>query len=132
MTEQELNRARELRKRICDVEWKIIKLRAGAEDLVPLLDGMPHGNEMRSRVENLAVKILTAEEELTNLRGQFVEAAVDLTEEIERAELDELEKAVLTMRYATCLNFLDIQDKLRITDATMFYVHRKALKKIFK
>lgn len=47
MTEKELNCVRDLREQIRDIEWKIIKLRARAENLVPILDGLPHGNEVK-------------------------------------------------------------------------------------
>ncbi|MBQ3336329.1 MAG: DUF1492 domain-containing protein [Selenomonadaceae bacterium] len=132
MTKKELNRARDLREQIRDIEWKIIKLRAGAEDLVPILDGLPHGNEVKSRVENLAIKLLAAQEELSRLLEEFGRTALDLEEKINHAELDELEKAVLTLRYVVCMNFLDIQDRLKLNDNSLFYYHRTAVKKILK
>lgn len=129
MTKKELNRARDLREQIRDIEWKIIKLRAGAEDLVPILDGLPHGNEVKSRVENLAIKLLAAQEELPALLEEFGRVALDLEEQINHSELDELEKAVLTLRYVVCMNFRDIQFKLKLNENSTFYYHRIAVKK---
>ena len=129
MTKKELNRARDLREQIRDIEWEIIKLRAGAEDLVPILDGLPRGNEVKSRVENLAIKLLMAQEELPRLLEEFGRVALDLEEKINCSELDELEKAVLTLRYVVCMNFRDIQFKLKLNENSTFYYHRIAVKK---
>lgn len=133
MTEEELNGARELRKKIRDIEWRILPmLKADADNLVPVLDGLPHGTDIKSRVENIAVKICDAEQELIRLREEFLKTAMDIDEKINDSDLDALEKAVLNLRYVACLNFLSIQDELQISDATTFYVHRTARRKILK
>lgn len=132
MTKTELNGARELRNKIRDEERRLLTLRLSAENLVPILDGLPHGTDVKSRVENLAVKIMESERELIRLRKEFGQAAFTLEEKINRSELDALEKSILTLRYVACMNFLDIQDKLKISDATTFYVHRTATRKILK
>ena len=133
MTEQELNGARELRKKIRDIEWRILPmLKADADNLVPILDGLPHGTDIKSRVENITVKILDTEQELIRLREEFLKTAMDINEKINASELDALEKAVLNLRYVACLNFLTIQETLQISDATTFYVHRTARKKILR
>lgn len=130
MTELELNSARDLRQKIRDLEWRLDALRADAENLVPILDGLPHGTDIKSRVENLAAKILDGEKELMTLREQFGREAFALDDKIIHSDLDALEQAVLNLRYVACLNFLDIQDRLRISDATVFYIHRTAKRKI--
>ena len=49
MTDEELNGARDLRKRIRDIEWRLLPmLRADADNLVPILDGLPHGARIDS------------------------------------------------------------------------------------
>lgn len=131
MTEQELNGARELRERIRDIERRILPmLKADAENLVPVLDGLPHGTDIKSRVENIAVKILDSEKELIRLREEFLKTAMDIDEKLNESNLDALEKAVLNLRYVACLNFLAIQNELQISDATTFYIHRTARRKI--
>lgn len=130
MTELELNSARDLRQKIRDLEWRLDVLRADADNLVPILDGLPHGTDIKSRVENLATKILDGEQELITLCEQFGQAAFALDDKIIHSGLDALEQAVLNLRYVACLNFLDIQNRLQISDATTFYIHRTAKKKI--
>ena len=42
MTEQELNSGHDLKKQIRDLEKHLQTLRLSAENLVPILDGLPH------------------------------------------------------------------------------------------
>ena len=130
MTEKELTCARELKTRIRALEWRLQTLREDAAQLVPILDGLPHAQTQKSRIEELAVKIIAVEEEIATLKEKFVQAAFELDEKIESSTLDALERAVINLRYVACMNFLDIQGSLQISDATVFYVHRNARKKI--
>ena len=54
MTEKELNRARELKELIRSKERQLLCLRRSAENIVPILDGLPHSTDVKSRVENYA------------------------------------------------------------------------------
>ena len=55
MTEQELNSGHDLKKQIRDLEKHLQTLRLSAENLVPILDGLPHSNEAKSRGEKIAL-----------------------------------------------------------------------------
>ena len=133
VTELELNEARRLFKEIYDTEIKLKTLQISAQKLVPILDGLPRAKSQRSKVEELTVKIMELEEELAALTVEFVQAATTLHQKIFTApNLDALEKAILSLRYATCLNFSEIQTELKLTEATTFYLHRTAKKKILK
>jgi len=132
MTEQEMNTVRELNKKIRDLEWRLQALRAEADNIVPILDGLPHASATKSRVENLTLKILDSERELDNLREQFISAALELDNKIENTSLNQQEKTVLSLRYVSCMNFQDIWLKLGTSDAKIFYLHRAALKKFLK
>lgn len=46
MTEQELNIVRELNKKIRNAEHRLEVLRNNAENVVPILDGLPHATEV--------------------------------------------------------------------------------------
>lgn len=132
MTENELEEARNLLKKIREVEWEIVALRANATKLVPILDGMPRTKNERSKVEELTVKIISREEEVTQLKNKFAETSWRIHMSIFCSHLDALEKSVLSLRYSSCQTFKEIQDELKITEATTFYVHRTARKKILK
>ena len=132
MTEQELNKARELKIKIRDLGWRLQALRAEAESIVPVLDGLPHTSAVKSRVESLAIKITDSERELVSLREQFISAKLELGNKIDNAPLGLQEKSVLSLRYVSCMNFQDIWLKLESSDAKIFYLHRTALKKILK
>lgn len=132
MTEQELNKARELKIKIRDLGWRLQALRAEAESIVPVLDGLPHTSTVKSRVESLAIKITDSERELVSLREQFINATIEIGNKIEDMPLNQQEKTVLSLRYVSCMNFQDIWFKLNTSDARVFYLHRAALKKILK
>ena len=129
MTDQELNRARDLRQKIRDLERHLQALRLSVENLVPVIDGLPHSHEVSRRVEKLAVKIVDAERELDQLREEYVNAAIDLEQKINSAPLDLQEKTILILRYVACKNFRDIEFELKSNDARVFYLHRTAQKK---
>ena len=132
MTEAELMCARDLREKIRDLERRMQTLRGQAISLVPIIDGMPHAKTAKSRVEEITVKLMAVDEEIALLSDEFVRAAFELDRKIEASDLDALEKAVLNLRYVACMNFLHIQEQLKISDATTFYIHRTARKKILK
>lgn len=130
MTEHDLNRVRDLRTRIRDLERHLQALRLSAANIVPIIDGLPHSTDISRRVENLALKIVADERELDQLRGEFAAAALDLEETINRSPLNLQEKTVLLMRYVACKNFQDIWLEMKLSDARVFFLHRTAAKKI--
>lgn len=132
MTEKELNIVRELSKKIRDLERHLQALRLSVQNITPVLDGLPHSTGVKSRVEKLALSVIEKERELCSLREQFVSSALDITEQINRAQLNQEEKSVLLLRYVSCMNFQDIWFELNISDARTFYLHRTALKKFLK
>lgn len=132
MTEKELNGVREISRRIRDLEWRLQALRAEAENIVPVIDGLPHATQIKSRIEKLALNIADCDSELINLREQFVNSALELGNKIDNAQLNSQEKTVLSLRYVSCMKFQDIWLKLDTSNARIFYLHRTALKKILK
>lgn len=130
MTEQELNSVRELKKRIRDLESHLQSLRTAAENLTPILDGLPHSTERKSRVEKIALMIVEEERELEDLREAAADAAVTLARRIKHADLTFQEREVAMLRYVACMNFRDIEAKLHMSDARIFFLHRQAEKKI--
>ena len=133
MTDKELNKARDLRNKIRDLASHLQALRLSAQNIVPVIDGLPHSSEVKSRVEKLALKILEHERELSDLSRQFAITALDLTDRINRAEeLNQQEKSILLMRYVACMNFQDIWLELKTSEAHGFRLHRTATKKFLK
>lgn len=132
MTREELNGARKALQALREAQIRLKTLKISAANLVPILDGMPKAPNRISRVEELAIKICAAEEEIKNLRGEFGRQAFDLQQKISETNLDTLEKSILILRYSVCLDFKKIQNELNLGENTTFYLHREALKKIFK
>lgn len=130
MTQAELNEARELRRRIRDEERRLDALRAAAQNITPILDGMPHERSQSSRVEKVALLVLEVERELAALKARFETACVKITRALRCENLDAQEFEIMLMRYVACMNFRDIQFNLDKSDARVFYYHRNALKKL--
>lgn len=129
MTEAELNAVRDLRD---EIRFRLIhmsELRRTAGDLVPVLDGMPHDKSTASRTEKIALKLVEAELEIENLRGELETAKAKLSATLQEM-LSGLELEVMMMRYVDCKNFRDIQFELNLSDNRVFYLHRRALQNI--
>lgn len=128
MTEKELNSVRELNKQIRRQEQHLQALRLSAENLVPILDGLPHSNEAKSRVEKIALMIIESERELDSLRAQLDRASEDLPARIHDEISDVQERTVLLLRYVACMRFRDIAFQLEMSERRVFQIHHDALK----
>ena len=132
MTEKALNSVRELNKQIRRLEQHLQALRLSAENLVPILDGLPHYNEAKSRVEKIALMIIECERELENLRAQLDRASEELPARIHDEVPDVQERTVLLLRYVACMRFRDIAFQLERSEARVFQIHHDVLKKILR
>lgn len=128
MTEKELNSVRELNKQIRRQEQHLQALRLSAENLVSILNGLPHSNEAKSRTEKFALMIIECERELENLRTQLDRASEDLPARIYVEVSDVQERTVLLLRYVACMRFSDIAFQLELSERRVFQIHRDALK----
>ena len=129
MTEQELNGAREIKEKIRDVEKRILPmLRADAENLVPIVDGLPHGTDIKSRVENIAVMIVEDERELSALNEKMTLARSELADKILREVDEPILQTLLVLRYVECLSFKETARRMHFTLRYIFKLHTKFLK----
>ena len=130
MTERELNEVRELRSEINDLERKIELMRGALMNIVPLMNGIPQGHDLDSRVEKTVVEIGELEEELLELKERRELAKINITANICAANLTGQEAAVIYSRYVKCMRFRDICFELNYSDAHVFRLHGSALKKL--
>ncbi len=130
MTLAELNAVRDLKGEIKSLEQKIYIMRLTASSLTPAFDGLPGGNEKKSPVETLAVKIISLEEELSEKYRELEAQAAALYEKFSAADLTLKEHNVLILRYCACEHFRDIGFMLKLSDARTYAIHSAALKKI--
>ena len=130
MTEQDLNRIRDLSKRIRDLEKLLATLRSRAEDISPARDGLPKPTDIQSKVENLALKIVEKSIELDSLHEEILNATIVLTEAICLHISDPVQRAVMLLRYVHCMRFRDIGFQLGYSDRKVFALHHDALEKI--
>lgn len=126
----EVTAARILTEEIKSLERQIEMLRATAQDLVPIRDGLPKGQAQVSAVERIALKILALEENLRGLHEELDAVKIRLIEEICAAPLKEGERKVLMLRYVSCMRFRDICFELEKSNARIYQWHRAGLEKI--
>ena len=128
MTEKELNIVRELKKQIRDLERHLQALRLSAENLVPILDGLPHSTEAKSRVEKLALMIVSDERELTFLNETLLIARAELLDKILREVDEPALQTLLVLRYVECFSFKETARRMRYGLRHIFKLHEKFLK----
>ncbi len=123
-----LNGVRKLKVKIAELEQHIQALRLSAENLVPILDGMPRATDVRSRVEMISVKILTAEQNLSDMCEELDNAKVQLMRRILDEISDPLTQTLLVLRYVECLSFRKIAARMHYTLRQIFRLHENFLK----
>ena len=130
LCEEILNSVRILKEKIAELEKHIQALRLSAENLVPILDGMPRATDIRSRVETIGVKVITAEEDLRDLREELIQAKEGLMRRILDDIADPTTQTLLALRYVECLSFRKIAARMHYTLRQVFRLHEYFLKKL--
>lgn len=128
MTEQELKSVRMLHNKICDLEKHLQSLRLSAENITPIIDGLPHAKSARSRVEKIAVLITEYERELAELQKQIVDAKSSLADKIMCEVTEPTVQALLMLRYVECCTVKEIAQRLNYSVRAVFKMHAHFLK----
>lgn len=128
MTLEDLNSCRALQIRIGTVTNHLAGLRLSAENLVPILDGMPHSKEAKSRVERIALEIIEDECELTALRSEYELAQARLTDKILLEVSDPVIQTLLVLRYVECYSFRETARRINYSLRQVFRLHETFLK----
>ena len=119
-----------LNRKVRALEEKIRRLKESQQSLVPVLDGMPKSKNGGSRLEDLATRILTLEEELNAVADALIASAVDLAFEIiERVPYPMTD--ILIMRYVGLKKFKQIVSTSGYTEPHVYYLHAQGVK-VFK
>ena len=128
MTLEELNSCRALKIQIGTVTNHLSGLKLSAENLVPILDGMPHSKEAKSRVERIALEIIEDECELTALRSEYELAQARLTDKILLEVSDPVIQTLLVLRYVECYSFRETARRINYSLRQVFRLHEEYLK----
>ena len=128
MAVAEINKARELSKRIRELERHIAALCLSRDNIVPVLDGMPHASDLKSKVEKLALQIVENQRVLDSLRVELRQEKNRLASAI-MTEVDApIAQSLLLMRYVSCLPFREIARRMSYGLRHVFKLHDKLLK----
>lgn len=129
MTDTEINKARELLRTIRRLERRVAQLKLSRDNIVPVLDGMPHATAVKSKVEKLALMIVEGERDVDILRVAWAEAKVDVANAIMYEVDDPICQALLLLRYVECLPFKDVARRMKYSLRHMFRLHDETLKR---
>ena len=127
---EEIERLKELTRLTKNGACRLEKLWSAATKTTAMLDGLPHGSAMRSKVEESVIKIDAAAKELESQMLELVALHNQLKAELE--SLPYAEALVLSMRYVEGKAFRQISDHLSISVDRVFKIHKRGLKKILK
>ncbi|MBR0289064.1 MAG: hypothetical protein IJQ82_08805 [Selenomonadaceae bacterium] len=130
MTKKELNSIREMNKKIRELERRLQELRISAENLVPIIDGLPHSSEAKSRVERIALMIVEHERDLEKFRDQIILAKSELVHTILREVDEPTLQALLMLRYVECLSFKETARRMKFTLRHLYRLHEKIFKNV--
>ena len=98
-----------------------------ATNLTPLFDGMPHDTTVKSRVEEVALKIIAAETELDALQKEFVQAKEQLINQI-LGEIDEpVLQTLLILRFVNLMTWTQIARQMNYDRRWLFRRHKEFL-----
>lgn len=128
MNEQELNEARDKSKRIRELERHLEALRLSVENIVPVLDGMPHAKEAKSKVERIALQIIDSEHKIEVLRGELECIKTHLANVIMTKVDNPSHQTLLFLRYVSCLSFKEISRRMRCSLRHVFRLHEQFFK----
>lgn len=104
------------------------KIRALAVSTVGSLDGMPRSEGERDRVGNLAVKLISAEEELDELIDEYINCKNEITELFEK--LPARYYGVLHRYYIRGMTVEAIADELHYSARQVARIKRAAIREL--
>jgi len=128
MTVKELNSVRELNKQIRELERHLVALRISVENITPILDGLPHSTDVKSRVEKLALDIVDDEKQLATLREQLPHVKINLVNLIMREADNPTLQTLLILRYVACCSFKETARRMKFTLRHVYRIHEKFFK----
>lgn len=96
-----------------------------AENLVPVLDGMPHATDIKSRVEAIALKTIMAEGELAALREEYLQAKVKLTSQILDEVEDPTNQTLLILRFVELKTWTQVAQLMHVDRRWLFRRYKK-------
>lgn len=132
MTREELYRVRRLRETWREASQRLITLACGAINLTPKRDGQPHGTYPKSRVEELAVKMIDAERQANRLREEMKSSAEALTKQLQAEPIGEFARLLLIYRYVDCRSFTEIARLTHLPKLDILRRHDTLLDEILK
>lgn len=129
MTVAEINKARELLKTVRGLEQRVARLKLSYNNIVPVLNGMPHATLAKSKVETLALLIVEGEHNVDALRAAWAEAKADVANVIMCEIDDPICQAMFLLRYVECLPFKEVAQRMQFSVRHVFRLHDETLKR---
>ena len=122
-----LDTVRELDGKIRELERRLDSVKSSIFP-TPELDGQPRAKRHYSRIEKIASAIVDLERELAELRAEQISAKIDLIAALFERVRHADEFKILILRYADCLPFKEIAERLHFSEARIYELHRRGVR----
>lgn len=142
MTFEELNSVRRLRKKLGDAQQKLQALALSMDSITPqftrgedgytCFDTSPKAKSTTSRPENITVLLSEAELRVARIQSELDKEIISLTDKIQREVTDENDQALILHRYVGGKYFRDIGFLMGISEAHVYFTHRRVLKRLLQ
>lgn len=107
-------------------QQQIEKWREQAHKAGATISDMPKGGGAQNKVEELVVKIVDRQREITQELTEQIQLQRDIEQAIATVE-DEAHKELLACRYIDCLTFEKIGEKMKYSITAIKYKHLQAI-----
>lgn len=129
MTITELNGVRFLMSELKEAQAELERLRRTSASIVPVLNDLPHGSTVRSKVEELTLKIVKQEKRIESYQAALKLAKMGLTEWILTRRVQIPAQRVTLLLYAEGLTVREVSVKTGFTRRHVSRLAAEFLKK---
>ena len=128
VTKDELYIVNNISKAISREQQRLNQLNDWIQRITIELDGLPHNNSFKSNIDELTSQIVDCENHITQLKLSLADNRAKLINTIDNSISNGDQKSVLVERYGFGESFKRIAEKMYISEAGAFRLHRKGLK----
>lgn len=123
-----LNVVKKMSDHIEDCKAKLILYQGLMSAIVPELNGLPRNQNVRNRVEKLAVTITDLDAEIMELTAILISCRIELCEWLfDKISIDDAAR-VLFYRYGLLKRFSEIAIDLHFSESAVFRLHKIGLR----
>lgn len=130
MKASELNEVRLLKMKLCAYEILLARARNALSNMASMATAYPSSGTLKSRVEELTLKVMHLTEQIARLRADMEEAALGLATRICQIFIDETEQTLMLLRYVECLPWAKVAERMYYSRRNVCRLHDAIITRI--